>query len=1144
MNSRVSVASLTLLCLITLTVSLPVEFAMPDADVDDGFRFVAVDDIQSSARHEAVKLGRTGSLAQTNTVSSPVLPKIPIPPNCNQADLALVIDGSGSVGSNWGKQIQFAADLVNTLPVSAGGMHVSIVVFSSKSSSRQRIVQRLTGSKATLMSALKNLRHDRGGTYMVPAVRNAKSALSSGRVGVPKVMLMLTDGRPSDRPSSEFHSLKAAGIKVMMVLIGKNIRRSTVQSWVSSPSSDNAIAITSGFAALKSAVSTIVKTVCTIVSKAVNVKAATKPALVAKHFSVSNTRPPKSVFVAKPVAVSDTRPSKPLIKTNLHTGSLLRTGSLRRTKGTGSLRRTTSKIEHARTVSSTRMRSPNKPISAKSHLEVGQFHPDNKNGLNHKKTAHVFRHAFQTAPAVIAGVVSMNGGHPVVPEVASISKTSMTMVLNEPSCYDQWHTLESADWLAVGEGLHTTDQGALFEVGSQTLKGGDWKEVKFSRALSASPTVVPSINDKPSQWTNLRIKDVSRTGFKIHLEAEKPGQEYPADASVKISWIAIPQGTGTISGMKYYAAVTAATITEKWTRVSFPKMTQPRIFAGVTHNGPHTANLRLKDQTDSSVLLRMVEPEKCGFDGKHPGKESAHMLVIGAIAAPTKPTNKPTTTITSSPLVVFTSAPKKLSTTSTPIKPAWITMPPFSWPKPAMKLRPTIPPQTGPCKNAGHLHLDFGGDVTKFSDREENSLHDKLCKALNLKKHELKVTRHAVDEAGLNLGAVGNGKLWHPTKVQLNFRFVGTDAIKHGYELERQVESGKFVLGGILKPFPLLRLQMEEIYCTKAPTGQPTISPTNRNTHVPTEFPTAEPTLNPTWIPTAKPSRVPTAEPTVKPTVTPTEEPTTLPPTSNKPTFAPSATPTEEPTAKPTATPTSEPTAKPTRVPTAKPTAEPTARPTEEPTVQPTDMPTTLPTIEPSELPSFAPTHAPTGCLVRGAKMHILFKEDAGPGRRLLMQVEVDHKMLLAVGLEDDDGKPNKGRAYAYGTSKKSAMKGHTAGHIKAMQAIQAAVAKELHLSIAQLAVKSYPMKGNTMHTELQFKGNESIKLGRKLEKAVLANKFNPVPGYPIQRLYMEEIFDCGKHAAGATHRFNTNNHGPVDFTLPDAGWQPSAGKQ
>jgi hypothetical protein len=31
-------------------------------------------------------------------------------------------------------------------------------------------------------------------------------------------------------------------------------------------------------------------------------------------------------------------------------------------------------------------------------------------------------------------------------------------------------------------------------------------------------------------------------------------------------------------------------------------------------------------------------------------------------------------------------------------------------------------------------------------------------------------------------------------------------------------------------------------------------------------------------------------------------------------------------------------------------------------------------------------------------------------------------------------------------------------------------------------------------------------------------NLFNPIPGYPIRRLYVEEIFDCGAHAVQATH--------------------------
>ena len=71
------------------------------------------------------------------------------------------------------------------------------------------------------------------------------------------------------------------------------------------------------------------------------------------------------------------------------------------------------------------------------------------------------------------------------------------------------------------------------------------------------------------------------------------------------------------------------------------------------------------------------------------------------------------------------------------------------------------------------MHIDFGGG--KFGDSEQAELHKKLSAALGLNSSELKVTRHAVDEAGRNLG---HGRIWHPTKVQLNFNFVGTDAIE------------------------------------------------------------------------------------------------------------------------------------------------------------------------------------------------------------------------------------------------------------------------------------------------------------------------------------------------------------------------------
>lgn len=278
----------------------------------------------------------------------------------------------------------------------------------------------------------------------------------------------------------------------------------------------------------------------------------------------------------------------------------------------------------------------------------------------------------------------------------------------------------------------------------------------------------------------------------------------------------------------------------------------------------------------------------------------------------------------------------------------------------------------------------------------------------------------------------------------------------------------------------------------------------------------------PTEEPTAEPTAVPTAEPTVEPTLDPTEEPTAEPtaqPTL-EPTFVPSAEPTAEPTAVPTAEPTVEPTAEPTvdptAIPTAEPTVEPTATPTEEPTLEPTPLPTFEPTPAPSALPTYEPTKAPTGCLVRAAKMHILFKDDVPLiSRRLL--VAMRNAALTA------------------------AFKSHEVE-------LQAAVAQELKLPVSKVAVKSYMEKDymhdrggrNIWHTELRFKGLEAIALGYKLEKAVLANTFHPIPSYPIHRLYMEEVFDCGPHAVGATHTYDGLNdkEANIKWSLPDEGWE------
>jgi hypothetical protein len=78
---------------------------------------------------------------------------------------------------------------------------------------------------------------------------------------------------------------------------------------------------------------------------------------------------------------------------------------------------------------------------------------------------------------------------------------------------------------------------------------------------------------------------------------------------------------------------------------------------------------------------------------------------------------------------------------------------------------------------------------------------------------------------------------------------------------------------------------------------------------------------------------------------------------------------------------------------------------------------------------------------------------------------------------------------------------------------LQAEVARELHVSPGRLQVKSELQSGNKMHTTFKLEDRNVVTLAHKLEQKVVANQFNPIPSYPIHKMYIEEIFDCNNEA-------------------------------
>ena len=78
-----------------------------------------------------------------------------------------------------------------------------------------------------------------------------------------------------------------------------------------------------------------------------------------------------------------------------------------------------------------------------------------------------------------------------------------------------------------------------------------------------------------------------------------------------------------------------------------------------------------------------------------------------------------------------------------------------------------------------------------------------------------------------------------------------------------------------------------------------------------------------------------------------------------------------------------------------------------------------------------------------------------------------------------------------------------------ALEAALTLKAKDLNVETTQAA------SGNVVQVLVKFNGKDSIKYGFALEAAVEKGQFQPLPNFPLTRLYMEEIFctDAPTHA-------------------------------
>jgi len=152
-----------------------------------------------------------------------------VPVKCTvKSDLVLVIDGSGSIGSNgWAMSIAGAKKIVTAMDLEDSGSKVALMVYSGPKTYCQYYqcigyasswwfkyycgapvvnpycgvdtLSHFSGDTAALIDLLTAAQFPARGTYTTHALRAAKTELGLGQADAASTVVVMTDGHPADR---------------------------------------------------------------------------------------------------------------------------------------------------------------------------------------------------------------------------------------------------------------------------------------------------------------------------------------------------------------------------------------------------------------------------------------------------------------------------------------------------------------------------------------------------------------------------------------------------------------------------------------------------------------------------------------------------------------------------------------------------------------------------------------------------------------------------------------------------------------------------------------------------------------------------------------------------------------------------------
>ncbi|XP_076016833.1 collagen alpha-1(XIV) chain, partial [Genypterus blacodes] len=225
-------------------------------------------------RHKA-DAGESGAAEETQPWK---LQELPVPPEdaneisavdpfvCHTeaiADIVILVDGSWSIGRiNFRLVRTFLENLVNAFDVGFDKTRIGLAQYSGD----PRIEWHLNAftTKEGVIDAVKNLPYKGGNTLtglaLTYVLENCFKPESGSREGVPKVGILITDGKSQDDVIPPAESLRASGIELFAIGV-KNADENELLSIASEPDESHVYNV-ADFSVMSSIVGVLTKTVC------------------------------------------------------------------------------------------------------------------------------------------------------------------------------------------------------------------------------------------------------------------------------------------------------------------------------------------------------------------------------------------------------------------------------------------------------------------------------------------------------------------------------------------------------------------------------------------------------------------------------------------------------------------------------------------------------------------------------------------------------------------------------------------------------------------------------------------------------------------------------------------------------------------